>query len=292
MAVRPDHVDAHQQRQKHADKHRRQRQEVILNPDDFMVEAEDVFANEAVGAAEREPSVREHRVATWAAIIVSPPPEPTPFVEVFLADHFQHAMHFVVAETAKLGAGDFIVPDFCGSEVHVDFKPGNRVLLEAHVREQRSCESRPRRASVRSTWRFTGRYMVPVTTSSLAAGSLSVQTNCRFVAGGRIHQLGTGGAKLAVRPGIAEIPGKLHAGHFHRNRSRFRRGKTFRRPDVASHQVQADNKDDGSEHGPQHFQLGIAVGVLDLLGVRAGRDTSTRIAQGTCAATKTMPITT
>ena len=44
---RPDHVNAHQQRQEHADKHRRQRQKVILDPDDLVIEAEDVFANEA-----------------------------------------------------------------------------------------------------------------------------------------------------------------------------------------------------------------------------------------------------
>ena len=44
---RPDHVDAHQQRQEHADKHRRERQKVILQPDDFVIQAENVFANEA-----------------------------------------------------------------------------------------------------------------------------------------------------------------------------------------------------------------------------------------------------
>ncbi len=44
---RPDHVNAHQQRQEHADKHRGQRQKVILKPDDLVIETEDVFANEA-----------------------------------------------------------------------------------------------------------------------------------------------------------------------------------------------------------------------------------------------------
>jgi hypothetical protein len=39
-------MDAHQQRQKHADEHRGQRQEKILKADDFMIEAENPFANE------------------------------------------------------------------------------------------------------------------------------------------------------------------------------------------------------------------------------------------------------
>ena len=51
---RPNHVDAHQQRQEHADEHRRQCQKIILKPDYFVVETEDVFANEAVGRRERE----------------------------------------------------------------------------------------------------------------------------------------------------------------------------------------------------------------------------------------------
>ena len=45
-SARPDQVDAHQQRQKHADEHGGQRQKVILNSDDFVVEAENLLADE------------------------------------------------------------------------------------------------------------------------------------------------------------------------------------------------------------------------------------------------------
>src|SRR5260370_3759239 len=44
MDVRPDQVNAHQQRQKHADEHRGQRQKIILKADDFMIETEDQLA--------------------------------------------------------------------------------------------------------------------------------------------------------------------------------------------------------------------------------------------------------
>src|SRR5260370_7900414 len=46
MEVRPDQVDAHQQRQKHADEHRGQRQKIILQADDFMIETENPLADE------------------------------------------------------------------------------------------------------------------------------------------------------------------------------------------------------------------------------------------------------
>ncbi len=72
---------------------------------------------------------------------------------------------------------------------------------------------------------------------------------------------------LPSAPGIAEIPGKLHARHFHRNRSGFRRRKTLMGPNTAAHEVQPDEKH-GGERRPEHFELGVAVGVLDLLGVR------------------------
>ena len=54
---RPDQVNAHQQRQEHPDKHRRERQEEILNADDFVIEAENVFPDETLR------SVRVNRFA-------------------------------------------------------------------------------------------------------------------------------------------------------------------------------------------------------------------------------------
>ncbi len=43
-------MDAHQQREEHADKHRGQREEVILKADDFVVQTEDPLSNEPLGA--------------------------------------------------------------------------------------------------------------------------------------------------------------------------------------------------------------------------------------------------
>ena len=65
---RPNHVDAHQQRQKHADEHRRQRQKIILQPDDFVIQAEDVFANEA-WSGPRERELRANRVRRVVSVL-------------------------------------------------------------------------------------------------------------------------------------------------------------------------------------------------------------------------------
>jgi len=43
---RPNQMDAHQQRQKHPDEHRGQCQKIILEPDNFVVQAEDPLSNE------------------------------------------------------------------------------------------------------------------------------------------------------------------------------------------------------------------------------------------------------
>ena len=48
MSSRPAQVHAHQHRHDHADDHGAQRQQDILNADHFVIEAEDVFANETL----------------------------------------------------------------------------------------------------------------------------------------------------------------------------------------------------------------------------------------------------
>ena len=65
---RPYQVDAHQQREKHSDKHGGECQEEILNADDFVVQTEDVFPDETLR------SVRVNR-SRGRHFIVSPPPE-------------------------------------------------------------------------------------------------------------------------------------------------------------------------------------------------------------------------
>src|SRR5262249_35197735 len=49
------------------------------------------------------------------------------------AYHFQHAVHLVMPETAELGAGNLVISNGRGCEVHVDGEAGHRILLEAHV---------------------------------------------------------------------------------------------------------------------------------------------------------------
>jgi hypothetical protein len=47
------HVKPHEQREAHADQNREQGQEVVLNADDLVVQAEDVLPYEALGRVMR-----------------------------------------------------------------------------------------------------------------------------------------------------------------------------------------------------------------------------------------------
>src|SRR5262249_24954009 len=70
--ARPDQVDPHQQRKKHADEYSSQRQKVILKADHFVIETEDPLANETLRCC-----VNVRQVASEfpvSHIIVSPPP--------------------------------------------------------------------------------------------------------------------------------------------------------------------------------------------------------------------------
>ena len=124
---RPDHVDAHQKRQKHPDKHRRERQEEILNADDFVIEAENVFPNETLR------SVRVNRSRGRHLLFLRLPCR-QPLVEILLADDVDHAVHLVVTKPAQFGAGNFIFANRGRLEVHVNVQAGHRVLLETQVR--------------------------------------------------------------------------------------------------------------------------------------------------------------
>jgi len=69
-----DQMNAHQQREEHADKHRSQREEVILEADDFMIETEDPLSNEPLGARVRVRFLGSEFVSCH--IIASRPPVP------------------------------------------------------------------------------------------------------------------------------------------------------------------------------------------------------------------------
>src|SRR5712691_9438843 len=68
----PDHVDAHQQREEHSDKYCRQRQEVILQADDFVVQTENPLADEALRGRMRVRFLASESVSSH--VIASPPP--------------------------------------------------------------------------------------------------------------------------------------------------------------------------------------------------------------------------
>ena len=65
---RPDEMDPHQQGEKHADENRGEREEIILQPDDLVVETKNPFANEALRGRMLVRFLGNH-------FIVSPPPE-------------------------------------------------------------------------------------------------------------------------------------------------------------------------------------------------------------------------
>ena len=48
LGVRIHHVKSHQHRQRHPQKHREQRQKIVLNADDFVIEAENIAANKTL----------------------------------------------------------------------------------------------------------------------------------------------------------------------------------------------------------------------------------------------------
>jgi hypothetical protein len=87
--------------------------------------------------------------------------------------------------------------------------------------------------------------MVPATTSSLAAA------------------LRVGLAEFVVRPGIAEVPGELHACDLDLHGVRTGGLEAFGCPDGAALQVQPDKKDRG-QRGPDDLELGITVRVTRL----------------------------
>ena len=58
--VRPDHVNAHQQRQEHSYEHCRERQKKVLNANDFVVEAENVFPDEPLRSVRMNRSRGRH----------------------------------------------------------------------------------------------------------------------------------------------------------------------------------------------------------------------------------------
>ena len=103
-----------------------QGQKVILESDHLMVEAEDVFANEALrGRMCVNGMGRCH-------LLFRRLPIRDPFIEVSLTYYFQHAMHLIVTQATKLSACNFVIACLNRCEMHVYRQARNRVLFEAH----------------------------------------------------------------------------------------------------------------------------------------------------------------
>src|SRR5439155_21110132 len=126
---RPDHVDAHQQREKHSHKHRREREEEILKPNNFVIEAENVLANETLRGRMSVRVLGNH-------LLFLRLPCRQPFVEIFLADNVYHAMHLVVTEAAEFGAGNFVIANGGRSQVQMKVQSWHCILLESQVRNK------------------------------------------------------------------------------------------------------------------------------------------------------------
>src|SRR6266436_9144568 len=112
-----------------------------------------------------------------------------------------------MTEPAKLGTENFILSRLYGREMHVDRQAGYRVLLEAHRRYKETVDDV---VSAQNHFDFAvhrhhhgSRHDVV-----FGCGVFRIETQRRFAAGRGILKLRLRYAQLAVRPGIAEIPGE------------------------------------------------------------------------------------
>src|SRR5258707_1065460 len=117
-------MEAHEQRQKHPDPDRGQRQEKILEANNLVIQTKNVFADKALRSVRVKGSRGCH-------LLLLRLPCCQPLVEIFLADNFYHAVHFVVTQPAEFSAGNLIVANLVWCEVHVNVESGNRILLES-----------------------------------------------------------------------------------------------------------------------------------------------------------------
>src|SRR5581483_5489406 len=185
-----------------------------------------------------------------------------PFIEIFLADDLDHAVHLVVAQAAEFRTGELIVADFCRCEVHVNNEARNRILFEAEGWDEETVNDVDG-PQPQIDLAIDRHVHDPADQVILGRWIIRVETNGTFIAGGGINQVGLGGAEFTVRTGVAEVPGKLHACDFDRHRAGLGWLKAFGGPDRTAHEIQA-NKEDGGERRPKHFHLRVPVGIAHL----------------------------
>src|SRR5260370_13776984 len=204
---------------------------------------------------------------SWATILLFLRlPSCQPLVKLVLADDLQHAVHLVVAEPAQFRASDFEVTGFGWSEVHMDRKAWHGVLLEAHGRNKKTADP-VMRAQNHFYLAAHGHFHNARHHIVLRRRIRRVEAQGRFSSRGWVFQFRLRDSKLAIWPGLAEIPGELHACDLDPRGPLHRRAETFPRPAATPHQVQPDEEDRG-ESGPDEFQPEVAVGIV---GAGSGR---------------------
>src|ERR1700704_34513 len=117
-------MDAHEQRQKHPHPDRGQRQEKILEANNLVIQTKNVLADEALRSVRVKGSRGCH-------LLLLRLPCRQPLVEIFPADYFYHAVHFVVTQPAEFSADYLVCANLVRCEVHMDVESGNRILLES-----------------------------------------------------------------------------------------------------------------------------------------------------------------
>src|SRR6266481_3993099 len=183
-----------------------------------------------------------------------------------------------MTEPAKLGTENFILSRLYGREMHVDRQAGYRVLLEAHRRYKEAVDDV---VSAQNHFDFAVHRHHHRSRDDVVfgCGVLHIETQRRFAAGRGILKLRFCCAKLAVGPGITEVPGELHPRYFHLHGIRFRGAETLRSPDGATREVHP-HKEDSGQHGPDNFQTGVAVRIRHFGSGTAIAITPNEVSQG------------
>ena len=129
--IRPAQVEAHEPGEEHPNQHRRQGEPVILLADDFMVEAEDVLADEAGWRSmlsrvsvrcivhwvtSKQRSHRRRHCGAPASLHCLFLLHPR--IKVFRRQHRKVRLHVVVPQTTELRAHDLVAANLGSGEMH------------------------------------------------------------------------------------------------------------------------------------------------------------------------------
>src|SRR6266404_547900 len=145
-------------------------------------------------------------------------------------------MHLVMTQAAEFRAGNLIISGGDGSEMHMDRQTGNGILFEAHRGNKKAVDDV---VSAQDDFHFAIDWRVHRSAHDIVFGSRvrGVETDSALAARRWVYQFRLRRTKLAIGPGIAEVPRELHSGDLHLQGAGFRGTKTLGRPDRTAHQV-------------------------------------------------------